>query len=145
MFELQLLVFLALGMEVNAADAAGALVEANVVETFKARSGDRFDSVIWNEKVLLPTHEKMLSRLKVFQRKIGRLCCFGQWSPRGKSCPVLHVYLFGAAPGWMCGLKNIFWSDDFAFEKSGQSGMIVSEPYVKYFSCLSRTCNMAHL
>lgn len=69
--ELQLLVLFAFGVKVNAAHAARTLIEAYVVETFEAGSGDCFDAMIGYEKVFFPPHEEVLSLLIVLECEVG--------------------------------------------------------------------------
>lgn len=57
-------------MKVNATDGARALVKADIVEPLEARARDRFDPVIWHEKVFLPPHEQMFSLREAVQRKV---------------------------------------------------------------------------
>lgn len=71
MLQLQLLIFLTLGMEVDTADSAIALVEADVVEALEAGACYRFDSMVWHQEILLPPHEQVLSLEEVLQCEVG--------------------------------------------------------------------------
>lgn len=72
MFQIQLLILLALGVEVNPTDTPVALVEADVVEALETRARDRLDPVVGHEKVLFPAHENVLALLVVFEGERGR-------------------------------------------------------------------------
>jgi hypothetical protein len=61
MLEAQCLVFFALVVVVNAVDSARMLVEADVVEAFETCTRNRFDPMIRNQKVLLPSHPQLLA------------------------------------------------------------------------------------
>ena len=50
-------ILLALGMKIDAADSTRALVEADIVESFKTGTSDGLDLVIRYQEVFLPTHE----------------------------------------------------------------------------------------
>lgn len=119
--QFQLLKFLTLGMEINAADRATTLVETDVVKAFETCPRDCFHAMVGNEKVLLPTHEKMLALVEaVHVSRAGRGRFergFGERAPGGEACPVLHVDLFGRAPRRMVCAEEVFGADDFAFEK----------------------------
>lgn len=65
--QLQLLKLLTFSMEVYPADRTTALVEADVVETLEASPCDRLHSMVWNEKILLPSHEEMLALVEAVQ------------------------------------------------------------------------------
>lgn len=65
MLQVQLLVLLALGVEVDPADAAVTLVEANVIEALEAGARNRLDAVVRNQEVLFPAHEDVLTLLIV--------------------------------------------------------------------------------
>lgn len=53
-------------MEIDAFDAARDLVKGDIVEALKTSSANRFDSVVWYQKVLLPAHEQVFLLHPVF-------------------------------------------------------------------------------
>jgi len=114
-------------MKVNAADGAGDLVEADVVETLEAGTGNGPDAVIGHEEILLPAHEDVLALREVLVVEVGLLRLLGQRPPRGELCPVLHVGFLGRAPGFVLGLEGVLRADDFAFEVCGESGVFVGQ------------------
>merc|ERR1712093_266417 len=61
MHQLELLVLFTSGMEINARHRAIALVKADVIETFKARSSNRLDLVIRHQEIFFPSHEEMFA------------------------------------------------------------------------------------
>lgn len=137
MSQFQLLKLLTFGMEINAADRATALVEADVVETFETRSCDSFDAMVGDEKVFFPPHEEMLALIEAIHvcragggRFERRLC---ERAPRGESCPVLHINLFRGSPRWMICAEEVFGADDLALEECCQSRVVVCEA-CKYVS-----------
>ena len=106
-------------MEVDATDGARNLVEAYVVETFKASSHDLSDPMVWHEKVFFPSHEDVLSLPTVLIVEIGTSRLFGQRPPRWKSIPVLIVGFVRCAQRFVFRLKCVFGTNDFTFEVSG--------------------------
>lgn len=115
---------LALSMEVDALDATRELVEADVVEAFKARTADGPHSVVWHEKVLLPPHEEvfllvqLLRHLFLARRVLSnRLVCV-------EPPPVLPVDLLVGAPFRMLCNEGVFGSDDLAFEVRRQTWVV---------------------
>ena len=129
-------ILLALGVEINAAHSAGALVEANVVEAFKARSRDRLDLVVGHKKVLLPSHEQVLFLGKIPEGEAWGLCLLGQWSPRLESRPVLHINLFRRAPLGMCCFERVLVPYNLALKIGGQGWVVVRE------ACFASVCSM---
>lgn len=111
-------------MEVNAADGAGHLVEADVIEALEAGAGDGPDAVVGHEEILLPAHEDVLALGKVLVVEVGLLRLLGQRPPGGELRPVLHVGFLGRAPGFVLGLEGVLGADDFAFEVGRESGVV---------------------
>ena len=115
---------LALSMEVDALDATRELVEADVIEAFETRTIYGPHSVIWHEKVLLPSHEQVLLLVQVFRhlflaRRVlsNRLVCV-------EPPPVLPVDLLVGAPFRMLCNEGVFGSDYLAFEVRRQTWMV---------------------
>lgn len=121
MLQIQLLILLALGMEVNAAHTAVTLIKTNIVKPFEARARDRFHAVIRDQEVFFPAHEEMVACEMVFECEGGRvgLCGPREGTPGGKARPVLEVDLLGGIPGRVRGPEEMFGADDFAFEECG--------------------------
>ena len=71
MLQVQLLVLLTFGVEIDATDTAVALVEANVVETLEARTRNRLNAMVGHQEVFFPAHENMLALLIILQREGG--------------------------------------------------------------------------
>jgi len=76
-------------MEVYSAYGPLNLVEADVVETFKAGTSDCSHSVIRNQEMFLPPHEDVLSLCHARDVKIALPSLLLKWSKRGEFCPVL--------------------------------------------------------
>ena len=72
MLQVQLLVLLTFGVEVDPTDTAIALVEANVIEALEARTRNRLHAVVGHKEVLFPAHKDMFALLVVLQRERGR-------------------------------------------------------------------------
>lgn len=118
-FQLQLLILLALGVEIDAVDVPRDLVEADVVEAFEAGARDLAHAVVGHEEGFLPAHEDVLALGKVLVVEVGLLGLLGERPPRGEARPVLHVRLVGGAPRGVPRLEGVFGADDLAFEVSG--------------------------
>lgn len=129
MLQLQLLILFALGVEVDPAHTAGALVETDVVEPFKTRTRDGLDPVVRDQEVFFPAHEQMFPLLVVFEREVGGFGRLGKRSPGGEASPVLQINLFGAAPGRVRGFEEVFRADDLAFEESRQGRVVVGQAW----------------
>lgn len=128
MSQLQLLILFTLGMEIDTTDLPIDLIEAYVIEAFKARSTNRLDPVIRHEKVLLPPHKHVFLIRRIAHRE-GRILpgIFGKRPPAWKPVPVLKVDFLRGAPGGVGCAEEVFGADDFAFEKCGESGVIVGQ------------------
>lgn len=129
MSQLQLLILLALRMEIYPANTTLSLVEADIVEALKARAGYTFDAMIRDQEVFFPAHEEMVACEMVFECEGGRvgLCGPREGTPGGKARPVLEVDLLGGIPGRVRGPEEMFGADDFAFEECGQSRMVIGQ------------------
>jgi hypothetical protein len=103
-------------MKVYPAYVSSHLVEANIIKPFKARPRDLTHTMVGNEKRFLPPHEEILPLGAILVVKVGLFGLFGQWSPCGKSPPMLHVRFVRRSPRFMSGLKSVFWADNFAFK-----------------------------
>ena len=112
-------------MEVDAADGAGALVEADVVEALEAGARDGRDLVVRHEEVFLPPHEEVFALGKVLEGEAGGFGLFAEGPPRGEAVPVLHVDLLRGAPFGVCGLEGVLVADDLAFKVGGQGRVVV--------------------
>ena len=119
MLQIQLLILLALRVEINPTDTPVNLIKTDVIEPFEAGARDRLDAVVWHEEVFFPAHEDVLALLVVLERKRGRFGRFGQRSPGWEARPMLKVDFFRGAPGGVCGFEEVFGADDFAFEECG--------------------------
>lgn len=109
---------LALGVKVDALDAARDLVEGDVVEPFEAGAADGLHSVVWDQKVLFPAHEQVLLLHPVFGDGVGSCRGFRRlvgWEPR----PVLPVDLLVGAPLGVLRYEVVLVADDLAFEVRG--------------------------
>lgn len=125
MLELQLLEFLAFGMEINTTDGPGFLVEANVVETLEAGPIYGPHSMVRYKETLLPAHENIFFRSKIGNGDITTLSYRLGVGPEGSEfVPVGHVNLVGCAPVWVIRQKPIFRADDLAFEKGCERGVV---------------------
>lgn len=103
------------------------LIEAYVIETFEARPMNICHPVIRNKEVLLPSHEDILSLRIVLVGEVWLLRLLCQWTPSGKSGPMLHVRFVGRPPVWMFRLESVFRADDLALEEGGQGRVVFSQ------------------
>jgi len=63
-------ILLTLGMEIYATDGTLALIEADIVEAFKARPANGAYTVIWYQKVFLPPHKNILPLCQTLNIKV---------------------------------------------------------------------------
>lgn len=117
------------GMEIYPAHRALHLVEADVVEPFKASAHDFAHTVVWYQERLLPTHEDVLPLRSVLVMKIWLLSLFGERAPGGETAPMLHVCFVCSAPGRVTRLEGVFGTDDLAFKIGYQGWMIFSQSW----------------
>lgn len=108
-------------MEINPTDSPTTLVKTNIVKPLKARSRNRFDPMIRNQKVLFPSHEQVLALVESVHvggdLRWSFLGGFCERSPGGETGPVLHVDFFGGAPGGVICAEEVLWANDLAFEE----------------------------
>jgi hypothetical protein len=119
MLQIQLLILLALRMEINPTNTAIHLIKTNVIKPLETRARDCFHAVVRHEEILFPAHENVLALLVVLQRERGRFGGFGQGAPGWEARPVLQVDFFRGAPRGVRGFEEVFGADDFAFEEGG--------------------------
>ena len=106
-------------MEVDALNAAGHLVEADVVEALEAGTADCPDPVVGHKKVLFPAHEEMLLVHPVLGHQLGARQVLRQRFVGGETSPMLAVDLFVGAPfGVLCN-EGVFVSNDLALKVRG--------------------------
>lgn len=121
---------LAFCVEIYSTYSPGFLVEADVVEAFKASAVDCPHAVIRHEKTLLPAHEDVLFRTEVRNDNITTLPHgLGVRSKGRKLVPVGHINLVGCTPVRVVCQKPVFRADNFAFEKGCESGIIFSQAW----------------
>lgn len=130
MIQREMYIPLALRMEVDTAYRALNLIKTDVVEALKAGTRNGPNSVIRNEKILLPPHEYVLSLGKVAVCEIGPFGLFGQRFPRRKPGPVVYVCFFIGAPCFVARQKGVLGADDFAFEECCQGGMVFRQAFM---------------
>ena len=95
---------LAFTVKVNAAHLPLHLVEADVVEALEARPIDCPDTVVGNEKVLLPAHEDVLPLVHVLDVRLPALAHPLMVLPEcGELGPVGDVDLLVCAPALVLG------------------------------------------
>lgn len=119
MLQIQLLILLALRMEINPTNAPINLIKAYIVKSLETGARDCLDAVVWHQEVFFPAHKDVLALLVIFQCEGGRFRGFGKRAPGRESRPVLEVDFFRGAPGRMCGFEKVFGANDFAFEECG--------------------------
>jgi len=71
---MEIFLLLTLRMEIDTADIARDLIEANVVEAFETGSGNSPHTMIRNEEVFLPPHKDILSLSIVLVAEVRFLC-----------------------------------------------------------------------
>ena len=116
-------------MEIDATNCSLHLVEADEVEALEACARYAADSMVRDEKVLLPSHEEMFSLRIIAVAESVLLRLFGQWTPSGKAVPMLHINFNIGAPLRMTGLKGVLVPDNLAFKIRSQGRVLVREPW----------------
>ena len=119
MLQIQLLILLALRMEINPTDTPIPLIKTNIIKPFKTRARNGFHAMVGDEEVFFPAHEDVLALLVVFEREGRRFGRFCQRTPGWEPRPVLQIDFFRGAPGGVGGFEEVFGADDFAFEECG--------------------------
>ena len=107
-------------MEIYPIDSACYLIEANIVESFEARTVYLAHTMIWHKEFLLPTHEHIFAICAILIVKVWLLGLLRKRPPSGKTRPVLHVLFVAGPPVLVPGLEGIFWTDDLTFEKCSE-------------------------
>ena len=69
--QIQLLILLALRVEVYPTDTPITLIEADIIKALKTGTCDRFHAMVRHEEVFFPTHEDMFPLLVVLQCERG--------------------------------------------------------------------------
>lgn len=119
-------------MEIDSADGALYLIEANIVESLEARTVDLSYAMIWHQEFLLPAHEHVFAVCAVLVMEIGLLGLLCERSPSLKASPVLHVLLVTSAPVLVPGLEGIFWTNNLTLKESGECSVFGCEAYDYY-------------
>lgn len=132
MLQFELLILLALGMEIDPTHPPLDLIKTDIVEALKASALDGFELVVRNEEMLLPSHEDVFLLPPVFMvhgvYEIDiALRMKTERSPGRKSGPVRKIGLVAGAPCRVpCpeAILLIRSAYDLAGEESGQGRMI---------------------
>ena len=114
-------------MEVDPADGAVDLIEADVIEALEAGADDVPHAVVGDQEGLFPAHEDVLALVEVRVVEFGVLRLLAEGTEGREARPVLHVGPVRRAPFLMVSAERIFGPDDLAFEVGGQSGVVLSE------------------
>lgn len=127
-------------MEINPAHIARDLIEADVIEPFKAGTQNLTHAVIGHQKRFLPTHEDILALCAVLVVKIRLLGLLCKRPPCRESCPVLHIGFVGRTPRRMASLKGVLGPNNLSFEVGCQGWVIGGEscPKSESISATSR-------
>ena len=129
MFKLKPLVFLALGMEIDAADSAHYLIEADVVEPFETSARNLANAVVWDEERLFPAHEDVLPLRAILVVEIWFFGLLRQRAPGREASPVVHVGLVRGSPRGMASLKRVFGTDDFSLKIGRKCWMVIGQAF----------------
>jgi hypothetical protein len=115
-------------VEIDAADVALLLIEAYVVESFKAGTVDGSDTVVGHQEVLLPTHEDVLALTQVGHWHRRALAYLRLVRPeRPELAPMVQVYFLRCAPILMFGNETILAADDLALKVRGQRRVVLRQ------------------
>ena len=114
-------------VEVDAADAALALVEADVVKPLEAGPIDGEDAVVRDQEQLLPAHKDIFLGLGVLDVYGAALGLLHVGSEGGKLVPVVQVDPVGSAPAVVLSEEPVLGSDDLALEVSCEIWVVFRE------------------
>lgn len=95
-------------MEVNSANRSLDLVEADVVKAFKACAANRPYSVVWDQEVLLPPHEYILSLRQTWDMKVTFPSLLLKRAEGGEFGPMRKISLIRRAPILMLCKEGVF-------------------------------------
>lgn len=115
-------------MEIYSTHTTFNLVEAYIIETFKACAGDSLYAMVGDEKVLFPSHEEVLTLCIIFKREVGGFRALSKRAPGWKARPMLQINFFRRTPGRMCRSEEVLGPNYFTFKESRESGMVVRKP-----------------
>jgi hypothetical protein len=90
-------------MEIDSTDGTLTLVEANIVEAFETGTSYRPYTMVWHQKVLLPSHENILSLRQPMDMAVAFARLLLKRPESIELCPVLQIDLIGGAPIFMLG------------------------------------------
>lgn len=119
---------LALSVKINAFDAAGHLIEADVIESLETRAAYRAHPMIRHQEVFFPAHKQMLLLHPVPSHELRSRRVFREGFVCLEACPMLPINLLVGAPLRMLCYEGVFISDDFALEVCGQARMVFCQP-----------------
>ena len=114
-------------MKVDPAHFAFQLIEADVIKSLEARTGDGSHAVIRNQEVFFPAHKDIFPLRNVLNCDASFPGLFVKRSEGAELAPVTHVRLVIGSPVLVKGFKTIFGADDFALEKCCKCWVILSE------------------
>ncbi len=120
---------LALCVEVDPADRALYLVEADVIEALKTSSTDRPYSVVGHQKVFLPSHKYVLPLGELRDVENASLGGFLERPKSTELSPVLQVDFISGAPVLMLSQECVLRTDDFAFEVGSKGRMVFGQAW----------------
>lgn len=129
MLQLQPLELFAFGVKVDAFHRSRNLVEADVIEPFKAGSRNLPNPVVWNQKVLLPAHKYVFLLCKAGIGEVGPLGLYRKGPEGGEPRPVLKVVLFVRAPLGPPRLERVLVANHLTFKVGCERRMILSETW----------------
>ena len=110
------IILLALSMEVYSFNSSGNLIEANIIKSFETRAVDRANSMIWHQKVFLPSHKNMFFLHPVLCDKVRARRVLCERFICRESSPVLSVDFLVRSPFGVLRYKGILISDYLSFE-----------------------------
>ena len=116
-------------MEVDPADGAVDLVEADVVEALEAGADDVAHAVVRDQEGFLPAHEDVLALVEVLVLELRVAGLLAQGPEGGEARPVLHVGPLRRAPFLVVRAEGVFGPDDLAFEVGRQGGVVFGQAF----------------
>lgn len=118
------------------------LIEAYVIETLKAGTGDLAYTMVWHKELFLPAHKHIFTIAAILVMEVRRL--FGlltDCTPGGKPRPSFYVVFVGGTPVLVARLEGVLRANDLTFKASGEGSMFRRQAYslsvlTSSFACL---------
>lgn len=103
-------------MEIYSTDRALQLIETNVIEAFETGTCYRADSMVWDEKMFLPSHKDILLLCDIVNCDRTPFSQAFKLSECIELAPVAKINLCICSPVFVSCEEAVFRSNDFPFK-----------------------------